>query len=237
MRLIEVVRKLINPLHMDLQKYPAQDLRRRLRLFNYHGITKILDVGANSGQYAQENFKLGFNGKIISFEPLRKVYLELEKKTKKNSNWYSYNFALGDVNEEVEINVSENTFSSSILDILPSHVTSAPDSKFVNKERITVKKLDQVFEDVVDKNETVLLKIDVQGYEKQVLEGSLQSLEKIKGIQVEMSVEELYQGEMIFSEMISYLSKKGFSLSSLENGFYNEKTGKLLQVDGIFFRN
>ncbi|MFY7670608.1 FkbM family methyltransferase [Tenacibaculum sp. MEBiC06402] len=221
---------------MDLQIHPTQDLRRRLKLFNHFGITKILDVGANAGQYAQENFKLGFKGHIISFEPLKNVYQELEKKVIKSRNWNSFNYALGDENKEIEINVSENTFSSSILEILPSHVESAPNSKFIKKEDIIVKKLDDIYEDLVEEKEVVLLKIDVQGFEKQVLEGAIESLKKIKGIQVEMSVEELYQGEMIFSEMISYLNEKGFSLHSLENGFYNENTGKLLQVDGIFFR-
>jgi hypothetical protein len=64
----------------------------------------------------------------------------------------------------------------------------------------------------------------------------MDSLKKIKGIQIEMSIEELYRDEMLYIDMINFLNSLGFNLYSLENGFYNEETGKLLQVDGIFFR-
>ncbi|CAM1345189.1 FkbM family methyltransferase [Tenacibaculum amylolyticum] len=237
MKLIELIRKLINPLHMDLVKYPDLDLRRRKKLLDYHQINKILDVGANAGQYASQVFELGFKGTIISFEPLSEVYNVLEGKAAKNDSWKTYNHALGSAKEEVEINVSQNTFSSSILDILPSHVNSAPASKYIKKEKISVEKLDDVFEKFYKEQDNILLKIDVQGFEKQVLEGAIKSLDNIKGIQVEMSVEELYKGEMLFNEMVNYLHSFGFTLHSLENGFYNEETGKLLQVDGIFFKS
>lgn len=49
-----------------------------------------------------------------------------------------------------------------------------------------------------------------------------------------MSIMEVYKGEMLFIEMVKFLKTWGFKLNSLENGFYNEKTGQLLQVDRIF---
>ncbi len=237
MKLIHIIRKLINPLKLDLKIYPNLDLRRRKKLLDYYKITKVLDVGANAGQYANQIFELGFTGNIVSFEPLKKVYKELEKQVKKNNQWSSFNIALGNKNEELEINVSKNTYSSSILEILPSHVKSAPESEVVNKEKITVKRLDDVYRNLVKDGERVLLKIDVQGFEKHVLEGAKKVLNEIKGIQIEMSVEELYNGELLFLDMIMYLNNLGFSLHSLENGFYDEQSGKLLQVDGIFFRD
>ncbi|PWG05602.1 glycosyltransferase [Polaribacter aquimarinus] len=59
---------------------------------------------------------------------------------------------------------------------------------------------------------------------------------KQKGIEVEMSIEELYQDEMLYLDMLLYMKKLGFELCSLENGFYDQNSGKLLQVDGIFFK-
>ena len=90
--------------------------------------------------------------------------------------------------------------------------------------------------EIINKTDCVLLKIDVQGFEKEVLEGAKNVLEHIKGVQLEMSIEELYMGETLFGEMYDFITKKGFKLHSVENGFYNEKTGKLLQLDGIFFK-
>lgn len=234
--MIKIIRKIINPLKLDLKKYPSLELRRRKKLLEYHQVSKILDVGANSGQYALETRKLGYKGKIISFEPVKSVYNELKKKVEKSSLWECYNYGLGDNDVDLEINISQNTFSSSVLNIMPQHIDSAPESKVVNKEKICVKKLDSIFNSIVNEGENVLLKIDVQGFEKKVLDGAKESLKKIKGIQIEMSIEELYSGEMLYKDMISLLDSYGFNLHSLENGFYNQKTGKLLQVDGVFFR-
>ena len=72
--MINLLRKLINPFKIDLKKYPAVDLRRRKKLLDHHRITKILDIGANSGQYGLETIKIGFKGAIISFEPDKKCF-------------------------------------------------------------------------------------------------------------------------------------------------------------------
>lgn len=237
MKLIKIIRKIINPLKLDLIEYPNIDLRRRKKLLKHHRINKIFDVGANSGQYAEEIFKLGFTGKIISFEPVKGTFENLLKKANKNNNWTALNYGFGNKEEVLEINLSENTYSSSLLDIMPSHTKSAPESKVVGKEKVYIKTLDKEFEDLIQKNDNVLLKIDVQGFEKNVLDGAIKSLEKISGIQIEMSVEELYKNEMLCTEMMIFIRSLGFKLYSLENGFYDNETGKLLQVDGIFFRN
>ena len=80
------------------------------------------------------------------------------------------------------------------------------------------------------------MKLDTQGFERNVLVGAAQSLQKIQGIQIEMSLLELYKGQMLFVETIAYLEQLGFKLYSLENGFYDKNTGQLLCLDGIFFR-
>ncbi len=235
MSFIDIIRKIINPLNVDLVKHPNIDFRRRKKLLDHFNINTIIDVGANSGQYAQQNFGLGFKGKILSFEPVQDVFKTLYKNAEKKNNWNVFNFGLGDADGDFEINISENTFSSSIFDINASHLIGAPKSKYITKEMIKIRTLDNIFDEVIRENENVLLKIDVQGFEKNVLEGAITSLSKIKGIQIEMSIEELYIGEMLFLDMINYLKNLGFNLYSLENGFHNPNSGKLLQVDGVFF--
>lgn len=234
--MIELIKNILNKFQVDIKKYPTIDLRRRKKLLEHYKITKILDVGANKGQYATEVRKLGFKGEIISFEPVKDVYQLLHQKAKKDHRWKCFNYALGDEEKEMSINISKNTYSSSILDILPSHVNNAPQSKTTHKETIIVKKLDSIYKTLVKEEEKVLLKIDVQGFEKQVLQGAHNSLTDIKGVQVEMSIEELYKDELLFIKMIELLESSSFKLNSLENGFFNQNSGKLLQVDGIFFR-
>jgi hypothetical protein len=82
----------------------------------------------------------------------------------------------------------------------------------------------------------IYVKLDVQGYEKQVFEGFKVNLPEIKAIQIEMSLVELYHGETTFFEHSQFLIANGFKLMSLEPGFFDPKTGRLLQVDGIWFR-
>ena len=237
MNLVDFIKGMINPLKIDIIKYPNADLRRRKKLFAHFKITKIIDVGANRGQYAMLIRKLGFTGKIISFEPLSKAYSLLTQNSSKDKNWDIYNYGLGDKNEELTINVSENSASSSILEIMSHHTDSAPASAYVGQEKIKIKTLDGIYHDLVKKDEIILLKIDVQGFEKNVIDGAKNVLQKITGVQLEMSLIELYSGELLFMEMITLLNSYGFKLHSLENGFYDSKTGQLLQVDGIFFRD
>lgn len=82
-----------------------------------------------------------------------------------------------------------------------------------------------------------MMKIDTQGFEKNIIDGANESLKHFKIIQLEMSIVPLYENEMLYIEMINYLDKRGFQLFSLENGFSDRTTGQLLQVDGIFVQN
>lgn len=221
----------------QVTRYPGGSVKRRIMLVNYFGINKILDVGANSGQFALEMRSIGFKGKIISFEPLSVVFRELEKNSYHDENWTAVNCALGDDDTEAAINVAGNINSSSLLSMHQNHEKSSPGSKFIGKEKITIKKLDSIFHDYYEKNDSVYLKLDTQGFEKRTLEGAEKSLEYIKGIQIEMSLVPLYEGSLLFSEMKLLLEKKGFELYSLESGFTDPESGRLLQVDGIFFKN
>ena len=172
--------------------------------------------------------------RIISFEPLSAAYSELEKAASKDNNWVINHFALGSENAESMINVAGNSYSSSILNMLPEHESRAPESKYVAKEKIEIKTLDSIFDQYYQDGDNVMLKIDTQGYEKHVILGAGNSLSKIRIIQLEMSVVELYESETSFIDMIRFLDSKGFDLFSMENGFSDPKTGRLLQVDGLF---
>lgn len=71
----------------------------------------------------------------------------------------------------------------------------------------------------------------------EVLKGAEQSLDKITGVQLEMSLNPSYEQVIIFDEIYDFMKKKGFKLYSIENGFYNPKTGQLNEIEGIFFRS
>lgn len=211
-------------------------LHRRKKLLNHFGITKILDVGANTGQYAQEIRKIKFQGEIVSFEPIRSVFEVLKNNLKKEPKCKVKNFALGDKNETKTINIAKNLASSSFFSRTKYFEEIASQTDYISEEQVEIKSLDSIFDSICDKNDVIFLKLDTQGYEKNILEGAKESLKKIKGIQIELALKPTYENAPNFKEIFTILEEAGFTLYSLEEGFENEKTGQLIEVDGLFFR-
>ena len=229
-----IIQGVLNKMGVQLKRYPDTDLRRRIQIIRHYGIDLVFDVGANRGQYARGLRKLGYSNEIVSFEPLSTAFRLLEQTAVHDKKWKVNNYALGNEDGSSVINVSENSFSSSILNMKELHLNAAPAAKYVHQQEIQIKRLDTVFDSFYRPDSRVMMKIDTQGYEKQVIDGAGGSLKNILLLQLEMSMAELYENELLFNEMINYLDQKGFRLVSLENGFYNPETGELLQVDGIF---
>lgn len=222
---------------IQIAKYPNDDLKRRMLIVKNNKIDTLLDVGANKGQYAIQMRRLGYDKKLLSFEPQQDAFNVLKKVATKDPQWEVYDYALGDENTNSSIHIADNSFSSSILNMLPAHLESAPESKYVGNQEIEIKKLDSIFDTLCSPSASVMLKIDTQGYEKNVIDGAEESLKSIKIIQLEMSILPLYENEILYIEMIQYLKARGFELFSLESGgFYDLNSGQLLQVDGIFVR-
>jgi FkbM family methyltransferase len=215
----------------------SHPLARRKQLFEFYGIDVVLDVGANTGQFAQQiRNDIGYSKKIVSFEPLSSAFELLKANAERDPEWDIFNFALGDAEAKQEINIAGNSYSSSLLNMLPSHLKAAPESKYVGSEVIEIKTLDSIFDDVCQRDKNIYLKIDTQGFESKVIKGAERSLAYINTVQLEMSLVPLYQGELMFNEMYSLMSEKGYSLVSIESGFSDQVSRQLLQVDGIFHR-
>lgn len=235
--LLKIKRFFNSTFGIEIIKYPTPELDRRIKLLKNYNIDTVLDVGANIGQYGSELRNIGFNGKIISFEPTSDAFKKLEKLAKTDKNWDVHNFSLGDFDGETEINIAKNSVSSSMLESLPQLTLSAPDAKFINKETISVKKIDSIFDELDLKNKNIYLKIDTQGYENMVINGAKNSLTQIMGLQIEMALIPTYEGAITFEEMIEKLKSFNFNTTSIESGYYDKNTGKLLEVDGVFFKN
>ena len=210
--------------------------RAEISLIQQYGISLILDVGANTGQYALHMRELGFTGQIISFEPLRDEYKALAARADSDDHWDSRNYALGEIDGRKEINVSEKSDSSSLLTVLPRHIDSAPQAQTVDTQTIELHKLDSIFDEFVSPQDIPYLKLDTQGYEMNVLSGATDTLDRIDTLQLEMSLTPLYEGETGLPAMTSWLYEKGYVLVSLEPGHADSRTGQLMQVDGIFHR-
>jgi len=214
-------------------KYPPA---RQTKLLKDRGINLIFDVGANTGQFAGSMRKLGYTGKIVSFEPLSNAYKELQKQAAIDPAWETVNVALGDEEGEKEINISGNSYSSSLLDMKEKHLEASQSAKYIGKETIVIKTMDSIFPQYFTEGDKLFLKLDTQGYERFVLEGAAKSLEQVICVRMEMSLTTLYEGELLMPDMVNWMMENGFVLWSLEDEYHNPETGQLLQVNGLFVR-
>jgi FkbM family methyltransferase len=211
-------------------------MARRLKLMEGWGIDLVLDVGANTGQYAKILRKAGYRGSIVSFEPLSRAFARLARAASHDRRWRVLRVALGARDHEATIHVSGDSQASSLLPMLPRHRQAGAYFATVGEERIQVRKLDSIWSDHVPARSRTYLKLDTQGFEKQVLRGAARSLDRVQAVQVEMSIVPLYQGTMLLPDMLRTMQKQGLTLVSLEYGFCHPETGQMFQVDGIFAR-
>ena len=210
---------------------------RFISMLRTHNVNLIFDVGANAGQFGVLLREIGFDGKIISFEPLSDAREILLNISKNDPLWQiALQTAIGEENGEIEFQIAGNSQSSSVLDMLDTHVRAAPDSKYIGKEKVALRTLDSIAPDYMDSNSISFIKIDTQGYETQVMNGAKKLMSQIVGLQVEISLVPLYKGQCLFDEMLKNLKNDGFELWSISTIFSDPNTAQLLQVDATFFR-
>ena len=97
--------------------------------------------------------------------------------------------------------------------------------------------LDSLVGEWTDQRGAIGLKLDVQGYEAQVLRGASGTLPRVVFLEIELSLVPLYAGQTLFIDMLEHVRSLGFSLVNVNSGFTDPRTGRVLQLDGIFLRN
>lgn len=209
-----------------------------VRALKAHNVNVVFDIGANTGQFATELRAYGYTGKIVSFEPLPDAYEQLVKLASEDSNWVVHErCAAGAESGSIDINVSGNSVSSSILPMLKSHLESAPQSKYTHTVKAKIITVDSIYDQYCETTDNVLLKIDTQGYEWQVLDGATESLAVCKGLLLELSLVPLYEGQRLWQEFLTRLATLKLALHAMQPSFIDDKTGQTLQFDGIFIKN
>lgn len=221
----------------DPEPAPGQQDQQRARLLNAEGIDLLLDVGANEGQFAVRMKRAGFKGRIVSFEPLSAAFAVLERRATMDPRWEVRRLALSDGDGTADIHVAGNSTSSSLLEMGERHLRSAPESAYVGTETVETARLDSLWEDVVRAGESAFLKLDVQGFEMQVLSGAEQALAELRGVQAELALAHLYEGDSPWRAVVDRLGELGFELVGVEPGFADSETGRMLQFDGVFMRS
>jgi len=200
-----------------------------------YGIKTVIDVGANIGQFALMIHKIINDAAIYSFEPISECYKELVNKEDQINKLKCFNLALGKETREGVINRNEFLPSSSILDMESLHKEAFPYTAKTNQEKINITSLDKIHNEI-DWVQKILLKIDVQGYELEVLEGAKNSLNSVDLIIVETTFLKLYNNQPLFEDVYNFLYSRSFRYRGNFDQIINPNTGRILQADAIFVK-
>jgi FkbM family methyltransferase len=196
------------------------------------GSRLVVDVGANTGQYAKFVRSLGYAGPVVSFEPQVAAYEILRRRTASDQSWTARRVALGASTGEATLQISRNSVSSSLLEIREEHVRAAPESVTVGTEQVPLSTLDIQLAD--DPTDDLWLKLDVQGAELAVLEGGSGTLCRTRVVQSELSLSPLYEGQTDHLMLSGFLRDRGFRMVHVQPGFQDPGSHLLLQMDALF---
>ena len=144
-----------------------------VKLIQKKNISLVFDIGANTGQFAKKLRDENYKKKIISFEPLKKEHEQMKKDSKDDQNWDIYDrCAVGEINGEIKLNISNYSPSSSILDFHKNHKKAREDTYMNDTDTVKIFKLDTIVDKLKLDTENVLIKIDTQGYENKIIIGA-----------------------------------------------------------------
>jgi FkbM family methyltransferase len=196
----------------------------------------VIDVGANKGQYGSMIRQSGYRGAILSLEPMTEAFGILQGRAAQDPSWRTLQCGAGEANAQTEINIAGNSYSSSILPMNASHSDALRESAYVGRERITIRRLDDVLTELGLSGRRAYMKIDTQGFEDRVLRGASGIMHDVHAVELEASFVNLYDGQMLFEELHRHVTSSGYFLAHIEPGFSDETTGELLQADAIYLK-
>ena len=207
---------------------PFTSITRNLKTSN---VSSVIDVGANVGQFGLDIRRYGFQGQIVSYEPVNETFELLTQTIRRHQPWKAIQLGLGAEESERLINISGNDgLSSSLLEMGSLHLENFPKSATVSQQKISISTIDNQLESLGILPQDIMLKLDVQGLEAEVLKGASKSLSKIPLCYLEVSIIPLYEGEISFLPILIELSKFGHEVIDVFRGI-KASNGQLLQLD------
>jgi FkbM family methyltransferase len=220
--------------HIELEN-PYELWKRQMGWLTEFNLATVLDIGANTGQFASCISRLLPTAKIYSFEPLPDCFEQLQINMANAENFKAFNVALADRTGVLDFERNEFSPSSSFLKMADLHRDAFPYTSNSNTITVTTQRLDDFLEGCAIA-QPMLVKIDVQGYEDKVLRGGEKTIRESALIILETSFETLYEGQPMFHEIYQRLVSWGFVYSGATSQLCSPQDGKPLQEDSIFVR-
>jgi FkbM family methyltransferase len=223
------------------------DLERRLsayvsqqhlaELLRRYRVNVVLDVGANRGQYGRRLRRIGFEGHIVSFEPVLATFAELQEAAAADPRWTAYPYALGREETTASMNVVPGTLSS----LLPATEFGAARYSRLREpeaEEVQVRRLDNILDEVLADVPAPrpYLKLDTQGFDLEAFAGLGDRVSEIVAMQSEVSVLEIYAGMPPMMQAVAAYEAAGFEITALFPVSREAETGRVLEFDCVMVR-
>ena len=221
------------------RRKPRDPLAQLVHTLGLFGVDAVVDVGANEGQYATALRAHGWSGPILSIEPIPEVHALLTARAAGDPGWTVLPpMALGaEDGATATLEVSAESDMSSLLPQGELLRRISPTSAVARRVAVPLRRLDRLDLPLPpEAGRRLFVKLDVQGAEPAVLDGAAGLMPRVAGLQVEMALVPLYEGERPWGDTVARLAHAGFALHLLIPGYYERKLGRQLQVDGVFYR-
>ena len=217
---------------LEIHKTRSSFDEARLHIIDEKKVTLLLDGGANEGQWASRVRRDGYSGRILSVEPGARAFSKLQFNSRNDPLWTVSKHALGSKQETLILHLASNYGMSSSLKKPERHLKEFPSVTFSGTEEVPVTTIENLLQDYDD---NVMLKLDVQGFELEALEGICEELPKIVAVELELTLQPMYCNEASVGLILFTLNNLGFELFSISE-FGKLKNGQVTYFDVIATR-
>lgn len=228
-----IIKAFFNFFGTEITRFPKSV--SNMKWLKKNNIKKVVDIGANQGQFTNKILKILPGSKIFCFEPLPDEFNDLKRTFKNHPDISLLNYALGNKVGKTIFQKNKFSPSSSVLEMSENHEVNFPFTTDSLQIEVPMERLDN-FLNLIDPDDKTLIKIDVQGYESEVISGGKEVLNKSKVVLIETSFVELYKGQKLFEDIYRCLNAMGYKYKGSTNNIYSSISGEILQSDSIFIK-
>ena len=223
----------------DVARFPgaADHWPRLTEMLARHDITLVFDVGANIGQYAASLRNNGYEAGIVSFEPLSAAHAELSVNADLDPDWQiAPRCAIGAAAGEMTLNISPESDMSSLLPLTEDATEKFASVRPTGSEVVPMTTLADKIPRYANTNDAIFVKSDTQGYEAQVLNGLGDAVDRVVGLQLELSLVPIYEGQPDYLTVLNRVGGLGFTPHLVIPGYYSRQHGQMIEFDVVCFR-
>jgi len=223
----------------DIARYPgaASHWPRLTEMLERHQVTLVFDVGANIGQYAGALRNNGYEAGIVSFEPASAAHADLSINADLDPGWrVAPRCAVGAAAGETILNISPESDMSSLLPLTADAAEKFASVRPTASEAVPVTTLAIEIPRYANANDAIFVKSDTQGYEAEVLDGLAGAADRVVGLQLELSLVPIYQGQPDYLTVLNRVGELGFVPHLVIPGYFSRHHGQMIEFDMVYFR-